>query len=297
MEFEPIWELPIALYLFLAGLGGGAFITSAFVNWKNPDTKKIQRFAHLAALVFVGIGLVLLMTDAKAGLFHPWRFILLLVNFGSVMTWGVVFLAGFMVVDFAVVVLEWTRRAVPRWLEVVGCLFAVCVGIYTGALLGVAHTFPLWNSALLPPLFLVSAVSTGAAAVLLYGVLAVPEEFERTGWVKKAHYFLPIIEVVLVAALLFITFYNGEAGRNSVMSLLCGEFAVMFWLGFAIIGLLGPIAIETVMLFVAKPEFEETPTGRYLLAGGSAGVLIGGFLLRYLVVVAALPVTLVVPFL
>ena len=37
MSFEPVWGAPIAWYLFLAGLGGGAFITSAFLRWKHPE--------------------------------------------------------------------------------------------------------------------------------------------------------------------------------------------------------------------------------------------------------------------
>ncbi|QKF07637.1 polysulfide reductase NrfD [Berryella wangjianweii] len=296
MEFEPIWELPIALYLFLAGLGGGAFVTASLLAWKAPETKAMQRAAHIIALVVVGIGLVLLMTDAKAGLLNPLRFVLLLVNFGSVMTWGVVFLAAFMVFDLAVVVLDVLKRAIPTWLQIAGSVSAVLVGMYTGALLGVAHTFPLWNSALLPPLFLVSALSTGAAVVFLYGALAAPREFERTGWVQRAHYFLPVIETVLVASLLFITFYNGDAGHNSVMALVAGKFSLMFWLGFVVIGLVGPLVVETALLFVVDHSFEQTSAGRGVVAATNACVLLGGFLLRYLVVMAALPVTMVVPF-
>ena len=36
MTFEPIWGAIIAWYLFLAGLGGGAFVTSAFLDIPRP---------------------------------------------------------------------------------------------------------------------------------------------------------------------------------------------------------------------------------------------------------------------
>ena len=49
MQFEPIWGVPIALYLFLAGLGGGAFIASAFVHWKNPDAEVTRKAGHFIA--------------------------------------------------------------------------------------------------------------------------------------------------------------------------------------------------------------------------------------------------------
>ena len=37
MTFEPIWSGIIACYLFLGGLGGGAFATSAFLAWRHPE--------------------------------------------------------------------------------------------------------------------------------------------------------------------------------------------------------------------------------------------------------------------
>ena len=106
MSFEPIWGAPIAWYLFLAGLGGGAYITSAFLRWRHPEAQGMRRAGHFIAPVAVAIGLVLLMVDAEAGLHNPLRFALLLTNFGSVMTWGVVFLSVFMVIALATAVLD-----------------------------------------------------------------------------------------------------------------------------------------------------------------------------------------------
>lgn len=296
MTYDPVWGLPIALYLFLAGLGGGAFITSTVLRWKSPSTScKMRVFGHYLSFVVVAIGLVLLMIDAKAGFTHPLRFVLLLTNFGSVMTWGVVFLAAFMVIDLVVCLLDFLKRNVPFWLEVVGSVLGVAVGMYTGALLGVAHTFPLWNTAILPVLFLVSAVSTGAAAVLLYGALFAPDELDAAHWVKKAHYYFPVIEIVLVAALLFITASNGEAGFNSAMTLLVGKYSAAFWIGFVVVGLVVPVLVETWLTFGGGRAYEEERLGHRYAAVSHAFVLVGGFLLRYLVIVAALPVTLVTP--
>ena len=152
-----VWGPLIAWYLFLAGASAGAFLTAAFVEAKYPDSNKMRIAGRIIAPVFVGIGLLMLMLDAEAGLHNPLRFALLLTNFGSVMTWGVVFLGGFTVVALVVVVLDFLKKSVPVWLDIVGVVFAVCVAVYTGALLGVCKTFPLWNNALLPILFLVSA--------------------------------------------------------------------------------------------------------------------------------------------
>ena len=97
MIYEPIWGAIIAWYLFLAGLGGGAFATAVFVRYRHPECKRLMRVGRLIAPIVVIIGLCLLMFDAAAGFAHPLRFALLLTNFGSVMTWGVVFLAVFVV--------------------------------------------------------------------------------------------------------------------------------------------------------------------------------------------------------
>ena len=225
MTFEPIWGAIIAWYLFLAGLGGGAFVTSAFLGWRHPEAVSMRKIGHLVAPIVVIIGLCLLMFDAKAGLMNPLRFALLLTNFGSVMTWGVVFLGGFTVISLVVVVLDFMKKRVPVWLDIAGVVFGVAVAMYTGALLGVCKTFPLWNNALLPILFLVSAMSTGAASVLLIGIFRHADEFNRVGVLKKFHFCLPVIELVLIAALMFITCTNSTAGWNSVMSLLVGGYA------------------------------------------------------------------------
>ena len=167
MEYTPIWSGIIACYLFLGGLGGGAFATSAFLAWRHPEAVTMRKLGHWIAPIVVIVGLVLLMFDAKAGLHNPLRFALLLTNFGSVMTWGVVILAAFTVVALVALIMDLVKRRVPMWLEIVGAVLGICVAIYTGCLLGVCKTFPLWNTALLPILFLVSAMSTGMAAVLL----------------------------------------------------------------------------------------------------------------------------------
>lgn len=294
MSFEPIWGAIIAWYLFLAGLGGGAFITSAFLGWRHPEAVSMRKVGHLIAPIAVIIGLVLLMFDAEGGLHNPLRFALLLTNFGSVMTWGVVFLGGFTVVALVVVVLDFLKKSVPVWLDIVGVVFAVCVAVYTGALLGVCKTFPLWNNALLPILFLVSAVSAGAASVLLVAVIRHADEFNRVGVLKKFHFCLPIIELLLVASLLFITGQTNSAGAASVANLVSGEWALWFWIGLVAVGLVLPTVLELWLLFFSPKEFEESRKAHWISFASDISVLVGGFMLRYLVVMAAVPLTMVV---
>lgn len=303
MEFEPIWGAPIAMYLFLAGLGAGAFVAATAAGRMAPQAKRTVRAGRVIALGAVAVGLVLLMVDAKGGFLHPWRFALLLGNVQSVMTWGVVFLAALVVIAAVVVVRDLLKKSVPFGLEATGCGFAIAVAMYTGVLLGVVKTFPLWNSAVLPFLFLVSAMSTGVCAVFLFARLVCPNEVEKLAFLEHVHGWLPWVETVLVAALLFFVGLSSEAGAASVAALLTGQWALVFWLGFVVVGLALPLVLHLAQGRVGAgvrdacgaevhgvcPQVEN---GRACGAVSDVATIVGGFLLRYLVVMAALPVVL-----
>lgn len=298
MTFEPIWGLIIGTYLFLAGLGGAAFASATFLRLRAPHCVHLIRYGRGIGLVTVLIGLVLLIFDATAGFHNPLRFVFLLTNFGSVMTWGVVFLGAFVVIALIVFLMDLRGRGlkIPLWLDVAGAVLGLCVCVYTGCLLGVAKTFPLWNNALLPVLFLVSAVSTGMAAVLLAGLIGAPGEFDQVTGFKKFHFFLPAFELFLVACLLFITANSAQsAGWDSVMKLVMGDCALAFWLVFVLAGLVVPLLMEGKALFFSTEEEETSPGGHRLSAVSDVLVLVGGFALRLLILYGALPLTLVQP--
>lgn len=298
MAFEPVWGIIIGMYLFLAGLGGGAYASSTYLRLRKPDCVHLIRYGRVIGPIMVMIGLVLLIFDATAGFHDPLRFVFLLTNFGSVMTWGVVFLAVFVIVALIVLVMDLLGKggSIPVWLDVLGAVMGICVCVYTGCLLGVAKTFPLWNNALLPVLFLVSAVSTGMAAMLLVSIFGAPEEFDRVTGFKRFHFFLPIIELFLVACLLFITANNAEsAGFASVMNLIAGDCAFAFWVVFVLLGLIVPSVLELRMLFFASKAEEESRAGHATSGISDALVLVGGCALRLLVLYAAMPITIVQP--
>lgn len=298
MVFEPIWGTIIGLYLFLAGLGGGAYASATYLRLREPRCVHLIRYGRIIAPITVCIGLLLLIVDATAGFHNPLRFIFLLTNFQSVMTWGVVFLAVFVVIALIVAVMDLLGkgRSIPLWLDIAGAVLGICVCVYTGCLLGVAKTFPLWNNALLPVLFLVSAVSTGMAAMLLAGIILCPKEFDQVVKFKKFHFWLPVFELFLVAALLFITYNSAEAaGYESVMNLLAGNCSLAFWFLFVLVGLVVPTIMEWKVLFRSTEAEEASPKGHMISGTSDVLVLIGGCALRLLILAAAMPITLVQP--
>ena len=284
-----VWGPMIAWYLFLAGASAGAFLTAAFVEAKYPESVKMRVAGRIIAPIFLGIGLLMLMLDAEAGLHNPLRFFLLVSNPGSVMTLGVYFICIYMPVVLAAAVLELLKRRVPKWLMWIGVVFAFAVAAYTGFLLGVVKAFPLWNNAILPILFVVSALSAGLAATSLVGLIVDRERFEQMWLVKKSHVILSVVEIVVLATMLIIVSAGSFEGAASVQSLVAGPYAPAFWGGIVLLGLVAPLLIEGYPVFIAK-RVETSTTSLAVSVVGEAGVLVGGFLLRLLVILAALPV-------
>lgn len=284
-----VWGPMIAWYLFLAGASAGAFLTSAVLAVKYPDSVKMRIAGRIIAPVFIAIGLLLLMVDAEAGFHNPLRFIYLLANPGSVMTLGVYFIAIYMPVTVVVLILELLKKRVPQWLVGIGVVFAFTVAGYTGFLLGVIRAVPLWNNAILPVLFVISALSAGLAATSLVGLFVDREHFEQMWLIKKSHVVLSVLEVIALFTMLLIVNSGSYEGSASVHSLVAGQFAPAFWGGIVVLGLVVPFLIESYPVFVSK-RAETSATSMVVSVVGEAGVLVGGFLLRLVVVLAALPI-------
>ena len=284
-----VWGPLIAWYLFLAGASAGAFLTAAFVEAKYPDSVKMRVAGRIIAPVFLAIGLVMLIFDAEAGLHNPLRFVWLIANPGSVMTLGVYFICVFMPVALVSALLEVLKKPVPKWLTWIGVVAAFAVAAYTGFLLGVVKAYPLWNNAVLPILFVVSALSAGLAATSLVGLILDRERFEQMWLIKKSHVVLSVVEMVVLATMLVIVSAGSFEGAASVQELVAGQYAPAFWGGIVLLGLVAPFLIEGYPVFITK-RVETSMTSMAVSIIGEAGVLVGGFLLRLLVVLAALPV-------
>ena len=123
-------------------------------------------------------------------------------------------------------------------LAVVGIVLGLCVAVYTGILLMSVPGVPLWNTLLLPCLFTVSALDTGAALVEIVAVAP-----KRAVLSNKTHRLLEasvvvlvVLEVVVLAAFLAtmqgsdLTTATGATAAASVRLLAQGMLAPFFWL-------------------------------------------------------------------
>jgi len=295
-----VWGWQIAWYLFLGGLGAGATLTSLVASRAGSRFAAIERAGATLAGPAVAFGTALLVIDLGMGRREPWRLVYLYLNWQSPMTWGTWILTLFIPIAL-LHALSVTGPLGPRLERYVGPIRRVCTrarsplklvagvlamstAIYTGVLLSAPPSFPLLNSMLLPVLFLVSALSTGLSAAVLGGYLLA----RRSGVVLDLHQWSRVHIGLLVVELAALLAWLGvgsasPAGSDSVQLLVSGDLAPVFWVGLVLAGLVGP-----VLAFVVETAMRGR--GDRLALAGEAGVLAGGLALRYLVLLAAVPV-------
>ena len=304
-ELQSVWGWQPALYLFLGGMGAGAFVVAALLYFLDRQSnRKTICIASWAATACLVAGLLLLLSE----LTNPLRGMLLWQSFSngtSWMTFGawVVFAAVIVFGLMAVLSTEqWVKPVSKKWkgypkarnrmrsvLAVVGIALGLCVAMYTGILLMSVPGVPLWNTLLLPCLFTVSALDTGAALVEIVAVAP-----KRAVLSNKTHRLLEASVVVLVVAVLAaflatmqgsdLTTATGATAAASVRLLAQGMLAPFFWLLVGACGLGIPLAMAIAGMVLRK----RRKSGRTVMLVGAAGALVGGCALRFLVLMAGL---------
>ena len=294
-----VWGWQLAWYLFLGGLGAGATLTSLVASRSGSRFTTIERAGATLAGPAVALGTALLVLDLGMGRREPWRLVYLYLNWQSPMTWGTWILTLFIPVAL-LHALAVTGALAPRWeryvapvrracvkaqsaLKVAAGVLALSTAVYTGVLLSAPPSFPLLSSWLLPVLFLVSALSTGLSAAVVVGHVKARRqriELDLHPW-SRIHIGLVVVELGVLLAWLAVGSAS-PAGSDSVQMLVSGALAPVFWVVVVVAGLVGP-----VLAFVVESA-RRGQSPRLALAG-EAGVLAGGLALRYLVLLAAVP--------
>ena len=304
------WHWLIIIYLFLGGLGAGAYLTSfaAEKGWLGKNSS-LTRMGYYIAPVIVTIGTVLLVFDLGQGLTKPWLLIGLLFNPKSVMTWGVYILALFIVVGLIKAYFIFRKKSAPSIVTITGAVLALATCAYTGLLLAVIEAVPFWATGIMPVLFVVSAISTGLSITSLLAMLAEKDKFTE-GREGQAHIWLLAVELIIVAVFVGIMYFgvNGPLGKESVDLVISGVYALVFWGYFIGLGLIVPLLVFTYhhwksKKYVAQFVNDNSSAVRQLAATKQKKrhhslltivsdilVIMGGFVLRALVILAAIPI-------
>jgi formate-dependent nitrite reductase membrane component NrfD len=289
----PHWTWWIILYFFVGGIAGSAFFLASLLHLAGrPADRPLVRLGYYVAFVGAIISGFLLTVDLN----RPERFWHMLIesNTGepmfkswvpmSVGSWGLL-LFGLLSFLAALAALSeernkpsllqsgpirFLRRKGPSIvIAVLGSIFGLFLAGYTGVLLAVTNR-PVWaDSSLLGLLFLVSGVSTGTAALILLAL------WRRAGHPASIDWLAWFDRNVLVLELLVLIGFLVSLG--SVVQVFLSWWGVALLVGVVGIGILLPLLMER------RPR---THAPRQLARSASL-VLLGGFLLRVMVLLSS----------
>jgi len=285
------WRWGIAIYLYLAGMGAGSFIIGMFTHWNGfgfslpPNVVtlwgipfELSKAALLWGPILVAIGAPFLILDLGKKL----KFYTACLNPRT--SWlargffilSIFIVVGLIVFTVAVISFQWISHPPVFWrlFEVISVIFAFATAIYTGILLQSVKYVPIWNTPLLPILFLASALSTGSMGIILttmgYGLLL----SQGGSFPQLVNILIKVEQVfILLEAWVFISYLVSkyrlkDQGETSVRLLVAGDLRFLFWGGIVCVGFIFPTVLE--YLYSNFPQYPVLlfATGVLLLAGG-----------------------------
>jgi formate-dependent nitrite reductase membrane component NrfD len=313
------WEIP--LYLFVGGVVAGMMVLAGLAMLRLAKGEDSRTFfsmqTPLLAFMLLNAGMGALFLDLTHRL-YVWR-IYTTFQVTSPMSWGswvLIIVYGVLLLSAAIRLPDawpWLGRRVPKlqqlsdaitgspgrmnllgWTNIV---LGVGLGIYTGILLNTMVARPLWNSAILGPLFLFSGLSAGAAMVhlasvflgqrpapqgMISGAIAAmiqpmgkaPPEKKTVDALIRADVAFLVIELILIALLLANLVTSSESHAVAAALIISGPYALSFWGIIVALGVLTPIVVQALELSHRIPH---TVVPALL-------VLVGGYTLRWVMV-------------
>lgn len=294
---NPHWQWYIVFYFFVGGLAGGCYFLAGLLDFfGGPEDRRLARLGYYIAFPAVLLSGLLLTLD----LTRPLRFWHMLVERNtfepmfkayspmSVGSWALVVFGIFSFLSFLGALAEEDRYRWPAFrrfawpallgvrppsllgslITAIGGLAGLFIAGYTGVLLAVTNR-PIWSDTpLLGMLFIVSAASTSAALLILLAY--------RYGWrmpgiaaLARMDDLVLVLELLVLIAVM-ITLGPAIRGWLNVWGL-------VLLVGVIIAGLIVPI----VMSFRGRRAGGVAHAG---IATIAILVLIGGFLLRFVVI-------------
>ena len=285
---DPDWSLWVIIYFWLGGIAAGSYFTAALAQLIGGDCHRaIIRTAHLIAFPLVSICGILLIVD----LYRPERFWHMVIQSEtllpmfkwwspmSVGAWALLIFGAFSFASFLNSLWELGIR-LPfgnfmnalhhGWIGTIfnflGSFFGFFIASYTGVLMDTSNQ-PIWSDqGFIGALFLASAASTGVAATYLLTPKNVETE-EGLGELNGFDRWAMILELALIV-IFFIAL--GAALASIVLTSIYGLVLVF---GVAVLGLIVPLLLHR---FAGH--------ARWVMYVAPALVLVGGFLLRYVMV-------------
>jgi formate-dependent nitrite reductase membrane component NrfD len=289
------WGWKIAAYLFLAGVGAGAYTIGVFIDiFSITRIFFASKIGIIIGPVLVFIGMLFLIADlgSKGIAYKAYK-----NPRSSWIARGTIIISIFMILG-ALHIAGWIwpftvfdKLAIIRQtIGSVNLIFALGTMIYTGLLLAANKSIPFWSNPIVPLLFLVSALSTGIMAIILilvidgmmFGLLI----GQQLDLLSQYHMWLIVLEILIIGLYLQATHQNitSKATANLILK---GKLAPEFWGGIVVLGLAIPLLadLSSVAVFWGM---HGMPFLIIMLANALG--LIGGLFLRHVVLAGGIKV-------
>ena len=234
------WHASYAIYFFVIGICSGLAFLS-YGSWITPALRPLREKAAYLSFALLAVGGVLLIADLS----QPMRFLNVLnpayLNFSSPLAWGSLNIVAFGIASVLYLMALKKGDETPRTklIATVTALLALGLPVYTGYDLTVHQSRPIWNTPVMPVLFVALAIASGSAVGSL---IAGGNEAAR----KVLHQYLlwstAAVGVILVS-ILGTTNYGGAASELTFVILTTGTMGLIF-VGIGILaGTAAPVAL------------------------------------------------------
>lgn len=263
------WHASYAVYFFVIGILAGLSFLS-YGSWLTPSLRPLREKAAYLSLALLAVGGLLLIADLS----QPLRFLNTLnpmyLSFTSPLAWGALNIVAFGVAS-VLYILELKKggdSARGKLLAMVAALLALGLPIYTGYDLTVHQSRPVWNTPVMPVLFVALAIASGSAV----GSLLAGGNAEAQKVLREYMLWSTAGVGVILVSILGTTNYGGSAQELTFMVLTTGTMGTIF-VG---VGILAGTAAPVAMLFLA--HLKQQTTGLMIAA---LLILLGSAALRY----------------
>ena len=154
---------------------------------------------------------------------------------------------------------------------VISVFFAFCLVIYTGFVLLASSPISFWNNPLLPILFVSVSLGSGIGLMETINIFS-PQNISNPELLTVAGTWVISITALFILVYLAGNYYSSTA-QESVIYLVKGKLAPLFYTGVVVLGIILPLVI------LISAHFEIVSSSALAVAGISE--LVGAFILRY----------------
>jgi Ni/Fe-hydrogenase subunit HybB-like protein len=289
----------LAQYFYLTGLSAGSFVISVIaILGGKVEYKPLGKIGAVVAplcLVLAPMNLLVEMAQPLRA-WHLMTYLPGYVNLKSPITYGVLLLTAYPISALIYGFFVYTENMkMSKIFAIIGIPLAISVHGYTGFIIALGKGRALWNTALMPTLFIVSAMVSGIALMILAAIIRnvymmkdkseeeVKADRELIYGLGKFLGGVIVFDLFLIFNAVLVLLTSTKESFHAAELLLWGRYSI----DFVVIELLLGSLVPLFMVFYPK-------TGRSFagLTVASILVMIGIYAMRFSVVIGGQSVPL-----